>query len=110
MIDAGSTGTRLHLFEFSHDIRREHSPFQLERETFKEMKPGLSSYAEAPELAAESVRELLDLARRVVPQRQWGSTPITLKATAGLRLLPDHKADEILAYVGFYYAHHSNID
>src|SRR4051794_24847630 len=27
VIDAGSTGTRIHIFDFSHITRREHSPF-----------------------------------------------------------------------------------
>lgn len=37
MIDAGSTGTRLHLFEFSHDITKKHSSFNLETEIYKEV-------------------------------------------------------------------------
>uniref|UniRef100_A0A915EE67 Uncharacterized protein n=1 Tax=Ditylenchus dipsaci TaxID=166011 RepID=A0A915EE67_9BILA len=105
VIDAGSTGTRLHLFEFSHDIEQEHSPFKLEKETFKEelrkskldCKPGLSSFAQTPELAAESVRELLSTAKQVIPTNLWVHTPITLKATAGLRLLPENQADAILS-------------
>ncbi|KAK0409796.1 hypothetical protein QR680_004764 [Steinernema hermaphroditum] len=96
VIDAGSTGTRLHLYEFSHDINNDSGPFRVEKETFKEVKPGLSSFAKEPQKAAESVGVLLDAARATIPKSLWIHTPITLKATAGLRLLPDDEADEIL--------------
>lgn len=99
VIDAGSTGTRLHLFEFSHDTANEHSNFKLESEVFKEVKPGLSSFASTPKLAAESVHELLLTAKSVIPEGLWVHTPITLKATAGLRLLPEEQADAILSEV-----------
>lgn len=36
-IDAGSTGTRLHLFELSHDVTKESSLFKVEREIFREV-------------------------------------------------------------------------
>lgn len=36
-IDAGSTGTRLHLFELSHDVGKESALFKVEREVFQEV-------------------------------------------------------------------------
>lgn len=36
-IDAGSTGTRLHLFELSHDVGKESALFKVEREVFREV-------------------------------------------------------------------------
>uniref|UniRef100_A0A1I7YX05 Nucleoside-diphosphatase mig-23 n=1 Tax=Steinernema glaseri TaxID=37863 RepID=A0A1I7YX05_9BILA len=42
VIDAGSTGTRLHLYEFSHDINNDSGPFRVEKETFKENRPNLT--------------------------------------------------------------------
>ncbi|KAI6198911.1 Nucleoside-diphosphatase uda-1 [Aphelenchoides besseyi] len=95
VIDAGSTGTRLHLFEFSHDTDHDHSPFKVE----KEIKPGLSSFAYEPENAAVSIRGLISAARKVVPAHLWSHTPIVMKATAGLRLLPGDQADGILKEV-----------
>jgi ectonucleoside triphosphate diphosphohydrolase 5/6 len=62
---------------------------------FKE-KPGLSNYESNPRAAADSVAILLAKARDIVPPNMWMHTPLTLKATAGLRLLPDDKADRIL--------------
>lgn len=100
--NAGSTGTRLHVFEFSHRISESHdtgSPFALEREVFEETKPGLSHFANAPHDAAASVSWLLDKALEIVPESMYTHTPLALKATAGLRLLPDEQADAILAEV-----------
>ncbi|CAD5223556.1 unnamed protein product [Bursaphelenchus okinawaensis] len=96
VIDAGSTGSRLHLFEFSHDPAQEHSPFKLESETFRQTNPGLSSYAADPSKAAASIKYLIDEARKKVPKGLWNHTPIVMKATAGLRLLPSDESDRIL--------------
>jgi ectonucleoside triphosphate diphosphohydrolase 5/6 len=42
---------------------------------------------------------LLEKAKAFIPKEEWSSTPISLKATAGLRLLPKEKADGILEAV-----------
>ena len=68
-------------------------------ELFQELKPGLSSYAEDPQAGAESVKKLLSRAKVFIPQENWATTPVSLKATAGLRLLPKAKADAILEAV-----------
>lgn len=60
------------------------------------VKPGLSSFANEPLNAAESIRQLIDAARLTIPPELWSHTPIVMKATAGLRLLPDDQADSIL--------------
>jgi len=69
---------------------------KLKSELFEEVKPGLSAYADIPSNAAKSLQPLLDKAKNFIPEAEWSSTPITLKATAGLRLLPKEKADNIL--------------
>ena len=46
--------------------------------------------------AVESVRKLLGMAKDYIPEEKWSKTPLTLKATAGLRLLPGTKAEAIL--------------
>jgi len=43
----------------------------------------------------------LDQATEYVPQFSWGSTPLALKATAGLRLLSEQTAQQLLSEVGF---------
>ncbi|MEQ2166084.1 hypothetical protein GOODEAATRI_023997 [Goodea atripinnis] len=42
------------------------------------------------------IMELLDVAKSSVPPSMWTRTPVVLKATAGLRLLPGEKADQLL--------------
>ena len=52
-------------------------------------QPGLSSFAGNPEGAARSLDVLLDEAVRVVPKAMDACTPVAVKATPGLRLLPE---------------------
>lgn len=98
MFDAGSTGTRVHIFKFRLDLDQSHVP-QLLEETFKAIKPGLSAFAEDPPQSRAGLMQLLDLARTTVPVRLHGSTPVFLKATAGLRLLQGDQADRLLEQV-----------
>jgi Golgi nucleoside diphosphatase len=76
---------------------------KLKSELFEEVKPGLSAYADKPSDAAKSLEPLLLKAKAFIPKEEWSSTPISLKATAGLRLLPKEKADNILNAVGSCY-------
>lgn len=39
---------------------------------------------------------LLEHAKKEIPQEYWKDTPLVLKATAGLRLLPEHQAETLL--------------
>lgn len=91
-IDAGSTGSRIHVYKFNNCGP---SP-TLEYETFKALQPGLSSFAKDPTAAAASLDPLLEEAVRVVPRSIHSCTPIEVKATAGLRLLPGKEGEAIL--------------
>lgn len=95
MIDAGSTGSRIHVYKF-------HNCFAaptLEHETFEQIKPGLSSYPHDPQKAAESLDSLLDLAVAEIPKELQSCTPLAVKATAGLRLLGEAQSRAILEAV-----------
>lgn len=96
MFDAGSTGTRVHIFHFS---RQPGEAPTLKRETFKALKPGLSAYADDIEKSTSGIKELLDVAKQDIPFNFWKATPLVLKATAGLRLLPGEKAQKLLQKV-----------
>lgn len=50
-------------------------------------------------MAGHTVRMLLKVARRTVPRVEWKRTPVVLRATAGLRLLPKQKAHALLDQV-----------
>ncbi|XP_073823962.1 ectonucleoside triphosphate diphosphohydrolase NTPase isoform X1 [Musca autumnalis] len=94
IIDAGSTGSRVLAYKFDRSFID--NKLVLSDELFKERKPGLSSFADAPERGAHSIKLLLDEARAFIPKDKWASTPLVLKATAGLRLLPHSKAENLL--------------
>ncbi|XP_058235312.1 ectonucleoside triphosphate diphosphohydrolase 5 isoform X1 [Hemibagrus wyckioides] len=97
MFDAGSTGTRIHIYNF---IQKGSNRLPvLDNEMFQSVKPGLSAYADMPEKAGDSVRQLLEVAKSSVPHVEWKQTPVMLKATAGLRMLPPAKAHALLQEV-----------
>ncbi|KAF7319757.1 hypothetical protein MKEN_00758100 [Mycena kentingensis (nom. inval.)] len=94
MLDAGSTGSRIHVYKFNNC-----GPQPVyEYEVFKMTEPGngLSSFAGRPSAAAASLDTLMDEAMRVVPASLRKCTPVAVRATAGLRLLPGSQATDIL--------------
>lgn len=44
----------------------------------------------------ETIANLLEDAKREIPKEYWSKTPLILKATAGLRLLPAAEAENLL--------------
>ena len=118
VLDAGSTGSRVLGFTFYHSPATRN--LVLEDELWHEIKPGLSrwvfllvdiegglgyylstncSFATEPEAAADTVSQLLEMAQARVPASRRGATPVTLKATAGLRLLPAEQSAALLEAV-----------
>lgn len=92
MIDAGSTGSRIHAYHFE---RSRGGPI-LKKELFEQLKPGLSSFKSDPAGGARSLMPLLSSAKNYVPESLHSVTPILLKATAGLRMLKTEEADSLL--------------
>ncbi|KAI4098083.1 MAG: hypothetical protein L6R37_006693 [Teloschistes peruensis] len=100
MIDAGSTGSRIHVYRFNNcgdTPELEHEEFKMTEK--KEGGSGLSSYKEDAEGAAKSLDVLMDVAVKTVPDKLKGCTPVAVKATAGLRILGDELSAKILAAV-----------
>lgn len=93
VFDAGSTGSRVHVYEFQFCGEK---LLHLVDEVFEQTKPGLSAFPEDPDEAVQSLVPLLRQAWRRVPRDLRRCTPIVLKATAGLRLLPSEKVTNIL--------------
>ena len=100
MIDAGSTGSRIHVYRFNNCGP---TP-ELEDEVFEQTAKrkggsGLSSYGADAQGAAMSLDVLMDVAMKHVPETLRGCTPVAVKATAGLRKLGTEMSDAILKAV-----------
>ncbi|KAK7492278.1 hypothetical protein BaRGS_00016375 [Batillaria attramentaria] len=95
VFDAGSTGTRVHIYQF----RLKDDGVQLVNEVFQKQEPGLSEFDDDPEEGAASLQPLIDLASATVPGNQHSSTPLVFKATAGFRLLEEAEANSLLGHV-----------
>ncbi|XAR69553.1 Apyrase [Bertholletia excelsa] len=97
IFDAGSSGSRVHVFRFDPQLSLLSIGSDLE--LFAQTKPGLSSYADDPQAAADSLLPLLKKAENVVPKIQRANTPVKVGATAGLRLLEGNASAEIIEAV-----------
>lgn len=88
VIDGGSTGSRIHVFEYVIEDGAPVFDFG-SKNSLGSMRiaPGLSTFAEDPDSAGMSLLELLAFARKRVPEKQWRKTEVRLMATAGLRML-----------------------
>jgi len=80
----------LHVYKFGESNT-------LAKELYEKTKPGLSYYVNQDEdLAADSIATLLDKAKNIVPQHLWSTTPLSLKATGGVRALNEEVQDRIM--------------
>jgi guanosine-diphosphatase len=98
MIDAGSTGSRIHVYKFNNCG----AVPELEHEEFKMTEVsvgGLSKYKDDPVAAAKTLDPLMKVAMDTVPKELKGCSPVAVKATAGLRLIGAEQSDAILAEV-----------
>lgn len=97
MVDAGSTGSRLHVYRFNF-CESSVSPI-LEDELFVEVKPGLSFYKDDTSRAGMSLQSLMELSMANVSSSMRKCSPVAVKATAGLRVLNEIQVNGILSSV-----------
>lgn len=93
IIDAGSTGSRVLAYEFH--VGYLDGRLVLDNEIFREETPGLSSFDDDPIAGAATIEKLLDEAKRFVAKDHWSTTPLVLKATAGV---PDSLFRFLISY------------
>ena len=117
ILDAGSSGTRLHVYRWLDSaVARQtanesalHSLPSLETHGrwTKKIHPGISSFGETPNLVGpDHLQPLLEHALDIVPRHAIPDTPIFLLATAGVRLLPDLQRNELLKQICAYTQNH----
>lgn len=96
-IDAGSTGSRIHLFQ-SDTVA---NAVPVITDLFNEsVSPGLSSFVTNPQNAGDSLKPLLDDVSSQLKQRGISAVvPVNVYATAGMRLLPIDQQTPIYADV-----------
>ncbi|MCJ1472293.1 Golgi apyrase [Lambiella insularis] len=111
--DAGSSGTRIHVYRWLNSVRArqeagEHELKALpvvksEKSWTKKIHPGISTFGETPSLVGpDHLKELFDHALDIVPEDAVEETPLFLLATAGVRLLLDQQRKELLRQVCSY--------
>ncbi|MGH0127374.1 UNVERIFIED_CONTAM: hypothetical protein FKN15_077526, partial [Acipenser sinensis] len=86
VLDAGSSHTSLYIYEWPAEKQNDTGVVQ-QLHVCHVKGPGISSYAMDPEMAGRSLQDCMDEAKRIVPERRHEETPVSLGATAGMRLL-----------------------
>jgi len=104
VFDAGSSGTRVHIFNMYPAQKGAHIPtieLSVRDKQTRKVKPGLSDFAKRQDLdgAQQNIERLLEFAGQFVPHQRRASTPVLLKATAGLRAVEARLADAVLKRV-----------
>ena len=113
IFDAGSSGTRLHIYRWldSDNARKEAGVKELESLPVLETKskwtekihPGISTFAQKPDrVGPDHLESLYEKARKVVPTGLEEDTPVFLLATAGMRLLPEDQRKALLRQICSY--------
>ena len=104
VLDAGSTGRRVHVFHFKSPkfTLRNYQVTEADLELvaiplFSKVGTGLSAFADNPKASRFGLETLMLRAKRVVPEYLWAQTEVILMATAGLRLLKPEEAEALLA-------------
>lgn len=105
VIDAGSSGSRVFIYHWPrHDGDPSHllkidQLFKDKAPVVKKIEPGLSAFADKPQDAYIHLKPLLDFAKDHIPLSKQEATLLYVLATAGMRLLPISKQQEIMTYI-----------
>lgn len=117
VIDAGSSGSRIHIYQWDspqhvlnskgqEEADKDGSQIALlqsvpqirqDKNWTHKISPGLSSFRDKPNKAySKHIKQLLEFAKDVIPANKVSETPVFIQATAGMRLLPQRKQELIL--------------
>jgi len=97
MIDAGSSGSRIYVYQWNKDYSDiTENANALGQLSEKKVSPGLGKFNTNTSAIAAYLQQLTDFAKLHVPANATSTTPLYLKATAGLRILSDADKNAIL--------------
>jgi Golgi nucleoside diphosphatase len=82
VVDAGSTGSRLHIYSF--DLDSNHNPIQIKEYWSKKIKPGFATLAPNQQVIDDYLNQLFQ-------GSPTQTMPVYFYATGGMRLLPKSK-------------------
>ncbi|EAQ87961.1 hypothetical protein CHGG_04580 [Chaetomium globosum CBS 148.51] len=113
ILDAGSSGTRLHIYQWkdpkkalksaSQEELRNLPKLVTEKKWTKKIRPGVSTFGDkVEEVGPEHLQLLVDHALDVIPADKIQDTPIFLMATAGMRLLPQSQQSALTREICSY--------
>lgn len=105
-IDAGSSGSRLHLFQYS----KGNAVPEIDDIFSASNKSPLSSFVKNPQEAGKSLQKLIDDAAKELKARQANPNDVEINvlATAGMRFVDEEKQKEIYASVKDYIQNSDN--
>eukprot|EP00929_Paragymnodinium_shiwhaense_P013150 TRINITY_DN121016_c0_g1_i1.p1 TRINITY_DN121016_c0_g1~~TRINITY_DN121016_c0_g1_i1.p1 ORF type:complete len:828 (-),score=103.60 TRINITY_DN121016_c0_g1_i1:7-2490(-) len=98
VIDAGSTGTRLHVFRFDAWTSRL-LDVDTRAQAYITNDIPLASVVGDPDGVQKCLAPLIDAGLEAIPLAQRALTPLALRGTAALRVLPPTDADHIMSDV-----------
>lgn len=118
VLDAGSSGTRLHIYKWKDPAKaRKHAStaelhslpkLETEKKWTKKIKPGVSTFGDNPTAVGhDHLKGLIDHALKIIPEDQVEDTPIFLMATAGMRLLPKPEQTALTTEICSYLRSHT---
>ena len=99
VIDAGSTGIRIHVYHF---LAVNESVQSLHNKTFKSVNQPITKFVgNKSGMKTEVFDKLLNIAMDAIQQSFRSGTRVSLKATAGLRFINENSQNDILENVHF---------
>lgn len=93
LIDSGSTGSRIYIYQYEED-----NPLKsLVEVAHKRVRPALSTFYEDYRGLKKQLKELIKFAESYVSRSKRSRTSLSLQATAGLRIMPNHEQEWLIS-------------
>jgi hypothetical protein len=99
IVDAGSTGSRLHLWQYELD--KDHNPIILKELFTKKISPGITSLAPNDQDTDKYLSQLFSISYQ-------NSLPVYFYATAGMRLAPPNTQKKIYSDIKLWFDSQTN--